>query len=106
MDKEAVLKIVDDYREAVEKQGVNVSKVILFGSHARGDAREDSDIDLVVISDDFADMGYWDRIEVIGNALAEVWQPIEAVAMSGEEWARGGTLLYAYASQGEVVYSQ
>jgi predicted nucleotidyltransferase len=27
-------------------------RVILFGSHARGDARSDSDIDLLVIVDD------------------------------------------------------
>jgi len=27
-------------------------KVVLFGSHARGDARPDSDVDLLVITDD------------------------------------------------------
>lgn len=27
-------------------------RIILFGSHARGDAREDSDIDLLVVVDD------------------------------------------------------
>jgi len=36
--------------------GLNVYKIILFGSYARGTANEDSDIDLVVIldTDEFA----------------------------------------------------
>ena len=31
---------------------VHPRQIILFGSHARGDARSDSDIDLLVVSDD------------------------------------------------------
>lgn len=31
------------------------AKVIVFGSYARGDAREDSDLDLIVVEKDIAD---------------------------------------------------
>jgi predicted nucleotidyltransferase len=40
------------YREALE-HSVRVEALVLFGSYARGDAREDSDIDVLVVSPDF-----------------------------------------------------
>jgi len=46
---------------AIEAQGIVVDRVLLFGSQARGNAREDSDIDLIVISPNFADMPSWRR---------------------------------------------
>jgi predicted nucleotidyltransferase len=104
VDKEAVLKIVSDFAKVLESKGIKPQKIILFGSHSTGTQREDSDIDLVVISDDFAGKGYWERIEVLSAAIATVFQPIEAVAMTPEEWQCGDSLIADYARNGEVVY--
>ena len=40
-------------REAVRRlvEAAHPRQIILFGSHARGDAREDSDVDLMLIED-------------------------------------------------------
>jgi len=78
--------------------------LILFGSYATGRYREDSDIDVVVISQDFNDKGYWERIDILSSAIYQVFQPIEAVAMTPEEWEKGKSLLVDYAKGGEVVY--
>ncbi|MEW6011760.1 MAG: nucleotidyltransferase domain-containing protein [Euryarchaeota archaeon] len=51
------MKIQGKYREAVhefvnralQKYGADIDSIILFGSVARGEAREDSDIDILVI---------------------------------------------------------
>lgn len=41
-------------KELTDTLGERVEKIILYGSQARGDARDDSDIDvLVVLKDDF-----------------------------------------------------
>ena len=53
MDKETVLDIISQFRGALEARGTRVSRLILFGSYASGNPREGSDIDLVVISEDF-----------------------------------------------------
>lgn len=40
-----------------------VQAVILFGSHARGTARQDSDIDLAVVTNEATEKEEWDIIE-------------------------------------------
>jgi len=104
MDKRTVLEIISRFRKAIESQGIRIDKLILFGSYASGRAIEGSDIDIVVVSEDFAGKGYWDRTEILSDAIYEVFQPIEAVAMTPEEWERGGSVIVDYAKSGEVVY--
>jgi predicted nucleotidyltransferase len=56
--------------------GLNVYKIILFGSYARGTATKDSDIDLVVIldTDEFAMTcrERLDRKQPINNSIREI----------------------------------
>ena len=52
MDREKYLKKLLNFRKSLMKK-VNVSEMILFGSRARGDYKEDSDFDLIIVSDDF-----------------------------------------------------
>lgn len=77
--------------------------MILFGSYADGTAREDSDIDVVVISSDFADKSYWDRIDLLSDAIYQVFAPIEASAFTPEEWSTSPSLLVDYAKNGVRV---
>jgi len=106
MDKGTVLEIVARFREAIESKGIRITRLILFGSYANGTYREGSDIDIVVISKDFRGKDYWERIEILSDAIYEVFQPIEAVAMTPEEWAKGESLIVEYARDGEVVYAE
>ena len=105
MDKEAVLEIISRFRLALERRNVKVSKIILYGSYSAGNYDEGSDIDLVVVSDDFADKGYWERIDSLSDAIFELFEPIEAVAMTPEEWDNGDTQLVQFARKGELEYS-
>jgi len=76
MDKKAVLKIIADFRNVLESKGTKVDKIILFGSYTTGQNREDSDIDIVVISQDFENKGYWQRIDILSDAIYEIFEPI------------------------------
>ena len=49
---EKVNKLVEDYVHHVQ-QHIPVKKAILFGSHAKGNYREDSDVDVAIFSGDF-----------------------------------------------------
>lgn len=48
MDKKQVRKLVEEYAKIVIKN-MYVSKIILFGSYARGDYRKNSDIDIAIV---------------------------------------------------------
>jgi len=48
-----VIKKINKFVELLKQQGVNISKIILFGSYAKGKASPDSDIDVVVVSNQF-----------------------------------------------------
>lgn len=105
MDKETVIKIVNEFHQKIVAKGINPSKLILYGSHVTGRIHEDSDIDLVVISDDFKEKDFWERIEIMADVICELFVPIEAVAMTQEEWEKGDSFITDYARNGEVLYA-
>jgi predicted nucleotidyltransferase len=104
MDKKAVLAIIHDFQKALEQDNVKPQKIILFGSYSSGNPRPDSDIDLVVISDDFEGKDYWQRIDILSSAVYQVFKPIEAVAMTTKEWQSGDSMITNFARNGEVVW--
>ncbi len=59
-----VRQMIGHYLEKLAKR-LNVRKAVLFGSHARGEARKDSDIDLIVVSKDFESMPFLTRLEML-----------------------------------------
>lgn len=105
MGKAAVLKIIGQFRVALEKKGIKIERIVLYGSYAAGTQRAGSDIDLVVIADDFSGMGYWQRIDLLSDAIYEVFKPIEAVALTRAEWEKGESFIVDFARNGEVVFA-
>ncbi len=53
MAEASVVKAVQGYLAAVRRSGINTERGILFGSYARGDARPDSDVDVLIIAPEF-----------------------------------------------------
>ena len=103
MDKGAVLNIIEQFKLTLTNKGIDIDRIVLFGSHATETQRPDSDIDLIVISDTFRDMGYWQRIDVLADAISDIFQPIEAVGMTNEEWNNKTFMTAEYARRGELV---
>lgn len=65
--------------------GIHVENFLLFGLQANGTAREDSDIDLFVVSRDWATYGLRERFEVLGIAAARILEPIQARGVTPQE---------------------
>jgi uncharacterized protein len=103
MDQENVGRTIERFKHALETAGIQVERIILFGSQADGTATESSDIDLIVISPSFADKSYWERIDILSEAIYEVFAPIEATAFTPEEWQSGQSLMVDYAREGILV---
>jgi predicted nucleotidyltransferase len=80
-----IQEIIKKYKQEIEKLGISPQKIILFGSYAGGIPREDSDIDVIVIADDFKNMNLRERLELLGVAAGRVYEPIEALGYTQEE---------------------
>lgn len=104
MDQNSISGIITCFRKALESRGVKIDRIILYGSWAKGTQREDSDIDLVVISEDFKEKDFWQRINMLSDAIYEVFAPIEARAFTPEEWERGDSFVVDYVKEKEMVF--
>jgi uncharacterized protein len=80
-----ITDIVARYCAQLRALGIRVDRAILFGSHARGEAKDGSDIDVLIVSSDFEALNTRERMEQLGTAAARLWQPIEAIACTPAE---------------------
>ena len=53
VDRTSAIKLVKQFLDDCIKSGVSVTSAWMFGSYAKGNPREFSDIDLALVSDDF-----------------------------------------------------
>lgn len=59
-----IKKVIHFYKQDLEKK-IRIDRIILFGSYAKGNTHKDSDIDLVVLSDDFKKMTTDRRLDLL-----------------------------------------
>ena len=104
MDQGTVLNIIEQFKCTLSDKGIRIDRIVLFGSHATNVQRPDSDIDIIVVSDSFKDMSYWQRIDILADAISDIFQPIEAIGMTNEEWDNKTFLVSEYARSGVDIY--
>jgi predicted nucleotidyltransferase len=83
-------RVLDLIREAVleeaGKLGVKVERIILFGSRARGDAREDSDYDILVVT---GPVGWRERFKLQARVRRRLYKlldrPVDLIIV-GEDY--------------------
>jgi len=81
MDRQSVLAILKKHQAELERQGVR--HAALFGSVARGEAKPDSDIDIMVDLDPDARLGVYEYVG-IKDCIAELFdQPVDVVNREG-----------------------
>ncbi|MGC8778898.1 MAG: nucleotidyltransferase domain-containing protein [Candidatus Caldatribacteriaceae bacterium] len=69
-EENALFEVIMRYLNRL-RQEIRVTRAILFGSHALGEALNTSDVDLVILSPDFRGMNFLRRLEL----LARYWEP-------------------------------
>ena len=81
--KEKIKKIIN---QVFEEKGIKVERIILFGSRARGDFRENSDWDLLIIVSNELDLEDKRKIsKEIRIKLAEIFIPCDVLIKSTSE---------------------
>ena len=88
----AVVSLIRNYISRLNQNNILVEKVFLFGSYSKGTPREDSDIDIAVISTAFAGNRYFDRRRIVPFRRG-IDSRIDPIPFTPEEFAAGGTLI-------------
>ena len=91
--------IIDEYQP---------DKIILFGSRARGEARPNSDIDILVVSDREKDLPRYKRGLTVRLKLAGISTPLDILFYTHEDLARWKNVRQSFSAtvlrEGVVLY--
>jgi predicted nucleotidyltransferase len=79
LTQDAVITKVTNYAQEIRKEGIDLRKVILFGSFAKGTQHEWSDIDVALVADDFSGVGFLDLKRFAGVGIKDPYIGIEAL---------------------------
>ncbi len=100
--------LIDRTAQALLAAAPPGSRVILFGSHARGLARPDSDWDFLVVEPEVKDR-FNEMVRLrqsVEDVLCDVIQPVDVIVTDQERFFRNATvpntLAYEAASYGRV----
>jgi uncharacterized protein len=102
VDQELIREVVDRIAAEFKPQ-----RIILFGSHARGDARPDSDLDLLVEMD--SELEFYDRIRAVSAIFGLRRWPLDVLVYTPAEVEKmrgvNGTMVDLVEREGRVLYA-
>jgi len=89
MDKKPDKQTIKIFREHLRflKRSFDPERVIIFGSRARGDHLEDSDIDVIVVSKKFNKIDFRERI-IKAYGLWDKKQSLDIICYTPEEFEK------------------
>ena len=64
-ETDLIIKKIREYIQELEKMNIPVTRAVLFGSYARGNPKEESDIDIAVVSPAFVGDRFEDRRKIV-----------------------------------------
>ena len=88
-NQSAIINTVRQFAEEVKKQGIHLRQVILFGSHARGDQQEWSDVDVALVADEFVGVSFEDIKWFIDITIQKPYFPFEFHTFNTVEFENG-----------------
>ena len=109
MSEKIIIEVKNILKELCKQKRINISKIILYGSYAKKIQRENSDIDIIVISKNFRDKSIFERAEIttgIDRELVKRTQkPFDILYYSDLEWNDSNSLILNEAKKkGNVLY--
>lgn len=101
-----IIDTVRTYLRAVQLKGIPVKFGVVFGSQAKGNVHEWSDIDLVVVSPRYDDEYDMSDVGLLRRAAAKIDWRIEPIACGERAWVdNDSSIIYEVARrEGEKVY--
>jgi len=102
--------VIKFLEQSLKDEGLNISKIVLFGSQSEGKATDESDIDIAIISKDFDNKDIFERSNMTKKAeistLKKFMIPLDIITLTPDEFDNGSSLISEYARKGEEIYVQ
>lgn len=87
--EQPVIQQVRHFVEDVRKQGIQLRKAFLFGSYAKGEQREYSDIDVALVADDFTGVSFEDIKKFIDVSIQKPYFMFEFHTFKTSDFEEG-----------------
>ena len=100
--KTSIMSLITKYIERLKDHNIPVQEVLLFGSYVRGLQREDSDIDVAVVSSAFKGDRFLDRRMIVPFRRG-LDSRIEPMPFTPEDFADGGILIDEIKKTGQSI---
>ncbi len=88
MVTEEIGRIILEFGRMLKENNIFYDSLVLFGSYAKGNFREDSDLDIAVISSDFGKNRLLERINLM-KISSKIDSRIEPHPISLKDWHEG-----------------
>ncbi|MFA6331366.1 MAG: nucleotidyltransferase domain-containing protein [Methanoregula sp.] len=102
-----VLEAVNFFGAVVRENGIHIHDLILFGSSGRGTASSGSDIDIAIVSGDFAGRDIFERALVTKEAEIQTVRKfrvaLDVLTLTPEEYQDPGSLIAGTIRKGIIV---
>ena len=86
MVDETIVEVIKRYLAALPRYGIHADRAIVYGSFARGESHEWSDIDLIVIAREFDEKYGMSDVEQLWIATEAADDRIEPIPCGEREW--------------------
>ena len=109
MAKRKYIKAIRTLRNLIKQRGLDINRIIVFGSYARGEEKKGSDIDIIIVSRDFEGKDIFDRVEIASGLHRELVEktmmPADIMYYSPTEWEQGNSLIINQAKEEGFIYT-
>lgn len=109
MAKRKFIRTISILKDLTRQKGIDVDKIVVFGSYARGEEKKGSDIDIIIVSRNFEGKDIFERVEIASGLHRELVEktmmPADIMYYSPTEWEQGNSLIINQAKEEGIVYT-
>lgn len=99
---DSVVGVVKKYIQELKRNNIPIQEAIIFGSHAKGHPKEESDIDVALVSSAFTGDRFEDRRRIV-PLRRKIDSRIEPIPFRPEDFHKDGILVDEIKKTGKAI---
>jgi len=100
--KDSPIILIKQYLKELGKNNIPVQTAIMFGSYANGNFKEESDIDIAIISTAFTGDRFEDRRRIV-PLRRNIDNRLEPIPITPQDFLQGGNFIDEIKKTGKII---